>query len=267
MTAQRWYEAPDGRLPKSFAATTLAVSRETSPGERMPAGDLEGYLATGESALKSIRLAQLAARAPDFESILDLPSGHGRVTRWLRAAYPNALLTACDILTDGVDFCAEEFGAIPVYSRPGITAAEFPDRYDLIWVGSLFTHVDVPDWDQLIALFYELLIPGGVLVMTVHGELVAERMRAGNLYGYPDRSVARALRAYEHAGFAFLEEHPDQIEYGITLSRPEWVVSRVLRHADFRMAVYTEALWANHQDVVGVVKRKNDPDISNRPYT
>jgi SAM-dependent methyltransferase len=233
----------------------------------MPARDLEGYLATGESALKAIRLAQLAARVPDFHSILDLPCGHGRVMRWLRAAYPRAELSACDILRDGVDFCAEAFAARAVYSRPRIMADEFPARYDLIWVGSLFTHIDVPDWDHLIALFYDVLVPGGLLVMTTHGELVAQRMHAGELYGYPERSVARALRAYEHSGFAFLEEGTEQIEYGITLSRPEWVVNRVLRLPEFRMALYCEALWANHQDVVAIVKRKNDPDIANRPYT
>ena len=149
-------DAAFGRLPEDFGSTTVKVSEEMSAGERMPTGHLEGYLATGQSALKAVRLAQLAARVPDFTAILDLPCGHGRVTRWFQAAYPHASLTACDILTDGVDFCADAFGATPVYSRPGVTEDAFLDRYDLIWVGSLFTHVDVPDWDHLIALFDEL---------------------------------------------------------------------------------------------------------------
>src|ERR1700729_3189423 len=118
MSGSQWYSAFDSRLPESFGRTTLSVSEETSAGERMPTGHLEGYLTTGEAALKAVRLAQLAGRVPDFTSILDLPCGHGRVTRWIRAAYPDAKLTACDILTDGVDFCADTFGAIPVYSHP-----------------------------------------------------------------------------------------------------------------------------------------------------
>jgi hypothetical protein len=185
----------------------------------------------------------------------------------LKAAYPQAELSACDLLTDGVDFCAAEFGAKPIYSAIDITAESFPDRYDLIWVGSLFTHIDVPQWDSFIELFAELLLPGGLLVMTTHGELVAERMRTGHVYGYPERAVERALRAYDHAGFMFLEEAPESIQYGITISRPEWVIERLLRHRDLRLAMYSEAQWANHQDVVAVVRRELDPAISDRPQT
>jgi SAM-dependent methyltransferase len=178
MDAKPWYEATDGRLPSWFASTATDVSTQVSDSEAMPAADLAGYLAVGESALKAIRLAQLAARVPDFQAILDLPCGHGRVLRWLRAAYPGASLTACDILADGVEFCRDAFGAKPVYSHRRIEASAFPESYDLIWVGSLFTHVDVPDWDHLLSLFDRLLRPDGVLVITTHGELVAERMRA-----------------------------------------------------------------------------------------
>ena len=47
--------------------------------------------------------------------MLDFACGHGRVMRTLKAAFPDALLTACDIDRDGVDFCARTFGAAPVY--------------------------------------------------------------------------------------------------------------------------------------------------------
>jgi hypothetical protein len=67
--------------------------------------------------------------------------------------------------------------------------------------------------------------------------------------------VARGLRAYEHAGFTFLEEPPANIEYGITLAKPEWTLSRLLRHPDFRVVMSGEALWDRHQDVTAVVKR------------
>jgi SAM-dependent methyltransferase len=267
MDAKPWYEATDGRLPSWFASTATDVSTQVSDSEAMPAADLAGYLAVGESALKAIRLAQLAARVPDFQAILDLPCGHGRVLRWLRAAYPGASLTACDILADAVDFCRDAFGAKPVYSHRRIEASAFPESYDLIWVGSLFTHVDVPDWDHLLSLFDRLLRPDGVLVITTHGELVAERMRAGHLYGYPESGVTRALRAYAHAGFAFLEEAPASVDYGITLARPEWVLEWAARYADLQVAFYGEALWANHQDVLALVKRPRDPEVAHRPYT
>jgi SAM-dependent methyltransferase len=256
-----------GRLPDLFAATRREVDPQLSASEQMPTGDLAGYLATGESALKAVRLALLAARSPEPTNILDLPCGHGRVLRWLAAAFPDARLTASDLLTDGVDFCAAAFGAVPIHSVPEPGPELFDDAYDLIWVGSLLTHVDVAAWDRFVALFDDLLAPGGVLVATTHGELVVERMRQGHHYGYPPRSVERALRTYDHAGFAFLEQSPTEIDYGITIARPAWVIDRMTHTSDLRVALYTEALWANHQDVVALVKRPNDPDAADRPQT
>ena len=233
----------------------IRVLRTISPLERMPAEDVDGYLAVGASALRAIRLAQAAANVPDFASILDFPSGHGRVLRWLKAAYPTARITASDILTDGVDWCVGEFGATGIYSEARPDISMFDDRYDLIWVGSLLTHVDVPQWRHLISLWNDLLMPNGLLVITTHGEYVAERMAAGHLYGYPEAQVRRLVRTYRHASFGFLEESPSSVDYGITISRPHWVVREVLRHADLRLVLASETLWDNHQDVYGFLSR------------
>lgn len=64
--------------------------------------------------------------------ILDLPSGAGRVLRALRAGFPDASIVACDLMRDGVDFCAREFGAIPVYAAADVGSGTGPDRFDLI---------------------------------------------------------------------------------------------------------------------------------------
>jgi hypothetical protein len=63
----------------------------------------------------------------------------------------------------------------------------------------------------------------------------------------------------------FVEESPEKIDYGISIAKPEWVLRRLLSHADFRVVLYTETLWANHQDVVAVVKRPLDPRMAERP--
>jgi SAM-dependent methyltransferase len=220
----------------------------------MPVADLEGYIEVGRSALEAIAIAQQLAEKAEFTSILDMPCGHGRVTRWLRTAYPEAQLSVCDLLPDGVAFCARTFNATAILSTARPTPDMFPDRYDLIFVGSLLTHVDADAWDRLISLWHALLKPEGVLIVTTHGDRVAQRMRAGHLYGYPPSSVARLLRTYEHARFGFLEESADSIDYGITLAKPDWTLARLLRHAEFRVVLYSEALWHRHQDVAAVVK-------------
>lgn len=230
-----------------------------SPDERMPAENVAVYLGVGKSALDAIKHAQALAGLDDFSSILDFPSGHGRVLRWLKAAYPRAHLTACDILPDAVDWCVRELGATGVYSSREPELGMFADRYDLVFVGSLLTHVDVPMWNRLIGLWHDLLVTNGLLVITTHGEYAAQRMRAGHLYGYPALQVKRLLRAYDHAGFGFLEESPASVDYGITLSKPEWVLRETLGRKDLRVVLVTEQLWDNHQDVFAFVRRELDP--------
>jgi SAM-dependent methyltransferase len=239
-------------------AVRADVLEAISPEERMPAEDVPGYMAVGASALRAIRIAQETRSLPDFQSILDFPSGHGRVLRWLKAAYPLARLTACDLLTDGVDWCVDRLGAAGVYSSADPERLSFPEKYDLIWVGSLLTHVDVPMWDKLVRVWHGLLVPNGMLVITTHGDFAAARMSAGHLYGYPEAQIGRLLRAYEHAGFGFLEESPANVDYGISLSRPEWVLQRVRRHADFHVVLAAEMLWDNHQDVFAFVRTELD---------
>ncbi len=234
----------------------------------MPFADLDVYLEVGRSALQAIQLAQLLGGKSGFASILDMPCGHGRVLRWLRAAYPEAELSACDLLEDGVDFCAKTFGARPIYSTPRPTVEMFADRFDLIFVGSLLTHVDADAWERLIGLWHTLLKPDGLLVVTTHGDFVAQRMRAGHQYGYPGLSIKRLLRTYEHSRFGFLEESPESIDYGITLAKPDWTIARLTNHGDFRVVLYSDALWDRHQDVAAVVKGRapiRPPDLQLPP--
>src|SRR5512144_2954446 len=94
----------------------LPTSEEISSRDGMFAGNREHYFAVGRSALRAVGLALLAAGRPAPRRILDLPSGHGRVLRMLRAAWPDAEITACDLDHDGVRYCERTFGAIAVPS-------------------------------------------------------------------------------------------------------------------------------------------------------
>ncbi len=137
----------------------------------------ERYLRAGQKALDCIRLGMLAAERTTVASALDLPSGHGRVLRWIKAEFPDARLGAGDIDHDGVDFCAATFGATPVYGREDPADVEIDAPYELIWCGSLFTHLPPERWEGFLALFERALVPEGLLVFTTHGRRIAERIR------------------------------------------------------------------------------------------
>src|SRR4029453_1584213 len=80
------------------------------------AGGEAHYFGVGADALKLVRQAMSLAGKENISSILDLPCGHGRVLRYLKAAFPQASLTACDLDHGCVDFCVATFGARGVYS-------------------------------------------------------------------------------------------------------------------------------------------------------
>src|SRR5262245_34363542 len=96
----------------------LSITIDISPYDEMFAGDRDHYFHVGQSALECVRRCIVAARRSEqtIARILDLPCGHGRVLRFLRAAFPAAIVTACDLRRDAVSYCAKTFNALPINS-------------------------------------------------------------------------------------------------------------------------------------------------------
>ena len=82
--------------------------------------------------------------------ILDLPCGHGRVLRFLRREWPGAEIVACDIDPDGAEFCCESFGATSIYAAENPQETPLRGRFDVIWSGSLLTHLDKTRWPSFL---------------------------------------------------------------------------------------------------------------------
>ena len=205
------------------------------------------YFRCGRSALRVIRLALAAAGKADVRKVLDLPCGHGRVLRVLKAAFPDAELHACDLDRDGVDFCAARFGATPIDSHPDPARVALAGPYDLIWVGSLMTHLDAKRWPGFFELFRSALAPGGVCVFTCHGHTAAEMIRTGQAgYGLPD--PVALLRPYRKYGFAYTAYRGQ--DYGVSLSSPAWVAGQLAAVRGARLLLYLERGWADHHDAV-----------------
>ena len=243
------------REPVVDADLDLHVSREIAPRDAMFAGNHAHYFGVGRSALRNIRLAMQATGKPaeEVRRILDLPSGHGRVLRNLRAAFPRAVITACDLDRDGVDYCAATFDALPSYGAEALAAQPDAGRFDLIWCGSLLTHLDAPRWRWLLSLFDAWLAPDGLLLFTTHGRLVPRRIQAGWDYGLDVESLRRLIADYQESGFGYVD-YPNQSSYGISLARPSWTIALLDRHPRLRPLLYLEHGWDDHQDVVACAK-------------
>ena len=230
------------------------LDQTLSPSDTMFAGSENHYFSVGRSALRCIRSAQGAAKLNEPGNILDLPCGYGRVLRTMRAAWPTAEITACDLEREGVDFCARAFGAIPVYSDVDPRSVELlPGSFDLIWVGSLLTHLNRSSWSDFLECFERWLKPGGLLVFSTHGRRVAARMESGIDYGLERDACAGLLLEFKRDGFAY-RDYPGQTSYGISLASPMFVLKELLLGDSWRIVSYGETMWDDHHDVVACQK-------------
>jgi SAM-dependent methyltransferase len=239
-------------IPK--ANPLIAVAREIAAGDEMYRGDEAHYFDVGESALHCIESARMAARRQKatINRILDLPCGHGRVMRFLRQAFPTARLTACDLDQKGVEFCARSFDAIPVLSRVEVADIPLEGPYDLIWCGSLLTHLPQEKWTSFLRLFQRLLLPGGILVFTTHGRRCETELATGkNRCGLDDHQIAKLLGDYRRAGFGYVD-YADQPGYGFSLALPSFVLANFVQHPEWQLLGYHESGWDQRQDAIGL---------------
>ncbi len=158
-------------------------------------------------------------------------------------------------MRDGVDFCAAQFGAIPVYSHVDTSRIPLPrDSFDLIWVGSLLTHFDAPRWIEFLTFFRSLLKPGGVLVFSAHGRRAHEWIvNRQNLHGLVDTQCLEICQTFESTGFAYLD-YRKTAGYGVSLSDPAWVCQLLMSLAEFRLVSFGEKAWSDHHDVYACVR-------------
>jgi len=231
----------------------LDIDRTIHPNDSMWQPDQSWYFSVGRSAMRLVDLATRISWLPQIGSVLDLPCGYGRVARHLRAGFPNAELYCCDIDAKGADFCAETFAGHAIHSRPELTEVALPN-VDLIWVGSLFTHVDIERTRRWLRYLCDHLNPDGIMLATFHGHWsvrMAEMFRPM----IDAESWRRIVEDYRSIGYGYAPYPGDDWgDYGISLSRPETIVGLVNEIPGVRLASYMERGWADNHDVLMIAK-------------
>ena len=228
-----------------------SVVRTIAPHDAMWKSGRDWYFSVGESGLNCILAGLLLSRLETVTSILELPCGHGRVSRHLRAAFPAAELTFCDLDPSGVDFCAATFAGRGLRSLPELTAVDLGGRFDVIWVGSLFTHVERAKTERWLGFLCQHLNNDGILLASFHGLWAREvHLRHYPMIG-PDE-WAKIERDCAETGYGFAH-HPGQ-DNGVSLSRASTIVDLCCAIPGTRILAYSERGWAEHQDVVTLAR-------------
>jgi SAM-dependent methyltransferase len=132
------------------------------------ASGLDQYLRIGRSAVYAISQAIMLTGQTDCRRVLDLPCGFGRVLRHLIAFFPGSHFVACDLNKGAVDYCRQTFNVEGVYGQDRFDY-DFDSPFDLIWCGSLLTHLPEQKFQDATAFLVRNLAEEGVAVITLHG--------------------------------------------------------------------------------------------------
>lgn len=232
------------------------------PHDGMFGGNVKHYMQVGEEVVQLVdQSLQLAKRDwIDLNAVLDIPCGYGRELRALITKVPPTKITACDILKEQIDFCASAFGCKKFLSSENFLSIQFPEKYSLIWVGSLFTHLDKKRFEDLLQLLFNALEPGGILVFTTHGDYSIDNFEAYWKKGHAPMTGQQAkIKVLENGGFYFFPYRYDP-SFGISISLKGFVESLCQRIFDNKAEIinYEFRGWDHHQDVFSVKKMNSE---------
>jgi SAM-dependent methyltransferase len=215
------------------------------------------YFGTGMTAFWALQNIVRARRSVINDEafprdILDFGSGCGRVARFLVAGFPNSKVHVTDIRVEDVQWCARNLGCNPIEGTLGNA------KFDLIWLGSVFTHLSESAAADLFRMLIASLQPGGVIAFSSQGHYARRQLngidweaaKAEPWRGYElnPELVASLARQWDESGYAYVE-YPNVPGYGVCLARPERYADLLRKMADVRQIFFQEQAYDNHQDV------------------
>lgn len=263
--AQRMLERPVGlKFPPAAERVFGRVDRRVHPDDVFFDGDAGHYLAVGASALQVIDTALQLGEVQAVRSILDFGSGAGRVTRWLCAAFPESEIAVTDVRETDIAFCAANFRVAAWTSGTDIDALCAPAQYDLIWAGSVITHLPAGMSLRLLRKLMSWTRPGGLVIVSMHGRTTIDNRRR-NVWAYlHDAGWQEVERDYDRLGYGYAD-YQGQAGYGIAVTSLDWIARRIMEISNARLVLLSERAWDNHHDVlalqIGCDGARNDVDV------
>jgi SAM-dependent methyltransferase len=201
-----------------------------------PAAGVHEYFQSGKSDAIKIEalIAKLGLGAQS--RILEFAAGFGRVTRHLTRYH----VTASDIHGDAVRFLEQELGVRAIPSDTDPDAFVTTERFDFIFVLSLFSHLPAGLFERWLARLAQTLSPGGFLMFTTHGDTAGRKIQA----------FADALDHETGFGFLAITDQGDIAPelYGSSIATTPFVIERIYRCTDARIASFSAAAWWELQD-------------------
>lgn len=206
------------------------------PSSRNP---LRDYLADGWRTLSELMLLLEAVDQPLLKTpkVLEFASGHGRFTRHLTKALGPDRVVVSDVVPDAVAFSRRTFGVDGFMSVSVPEQVLWPQRYELVFVLSLFSHLPRSTWSRWLKVLWDAVATGGLLVFSTHGV----------------KAAAFDSVALDSEGFFFAPSSESKVidaqEYGTAFTSEAFVLQRIAETCGADALVHRAPVhfW-NHQD-------------------
>lgn len=170
--------------------------------------------------------------------LLEFASGFGCVTRHIKKTIPFCNSTACDIHEKAIGFIENKLGAKAVLSKSDPRQFRLKQKYDVVFALSFFSHMPKRTFTLWLNSLAGCLKPGGHLIFTTHGFLSLK------YFGEIE---------FDDEGFYFNADSEqkdlDVTEYGMTVTKPKFVIDRILGDAALSLKFFQEGYWWGHQDL------------------
>ena len=219
------------------------------------------YFDDGLKSAKNLRnlLQEICGWRGTPIKLLEFASGYGCVTRHLSNILPEVAVTSCDIHPEAMQFISEHLSVSAVLSSSLPEQLSVPDKYDIVFALSFFSHMPKATWTQWFNTLLSKVKEDGYLIFTTHGWL------SRKFFGFPK---------LDEDGFwfeAFSEQKDlDTSEYGMTITNPLFVIHQAAKNSAGRIILFQEGSWWNHQDLY-IVKResvvKQEESMTSNPIT
>ena len=121
---------------------------------------------------------------PEKLRVLDFACGYGRLLRFMAAWLPQRNIRGAEIQADALETNRRLFGIEGHPSSSDPAAFSIDQRFDMIWVASLFSHLPDRLFRAWLGKLHSLLAPGGLLCFSVRDEsqFAGEMPEAGFVY-------------------------------------------------------------------------------------
>jgi SAM-dependent methyltransferase len=173
--------------------------------------------------------------------VLDFGCGCGRLLRHLMARGAGAQLSGSDIDAPAVEWVDANLEGVTARVNDWLPPLPFDDAsFDLVIGFSVFTHLDENYQDQWLSELQRVIKPGGLAMLTMHGDVAWQLHRETALAGRPELESLEQERAAN--GFAFWNGD------GWAEFFPDYY------HTAFHTQAYIRSHWGEWFDVLEIVE-------------